>query len=80
MILENHGIVDAPTVHTAHILEIHLAGLVDETSPGRAHQEPTASWTCRKSSSSALFESRGRCSPVNRPSDAALGHKTMLDL
>lgn len=69
-----------PTVHTSQILENHLTDIVDETSPGLAHQEPTASCIYHKSSSPALFDRGGGRSPVNRPSDASLGHKTMLDL
>jgi hypothetical protein len=58
-IFEDYRIVNAPTVDASHILEIHLTDIVDETSPGLAHQESTASCTRHKSSSSALFPSSG---------------------
>lgn len=59
-----------PQFHTSHILEIHLTGIVDETSPALAHQEPTASCTGHKSSYSSLFESRGCFSHSGDESDA----------
>lgn len=81
-ILENHWIVDAPTVHTSHRPELFFTDIVDETFPALDHLEPIASCARHKSSCSALAEGRGRCPYVRGQPDASSGphnHAEPLD-